>query len=197
MSLFPFLIGVGVTATGAALIASSLRRAPDAESATPEGQVAACSIGLVFFGPGRSMSSRAIDAATGGLGFSHVAIQGCEVGPGGAPLLIDCQAGYGVHRRPESDPLYSGRPRARALLVGPGASEMYGCARAKVGADFAPSGDRGGYLCSQLALECLPASLRGRVADFSRYAGPGGVVSPNQIAAALGVRPGQIRVVEA
>lgn len=191
--ILPFLLGVSAT-VGVALVVSSAVRARPADAVDPEGQLVACAPGLVFFGPrADSVASRAIDAGTGGLGFSHVAVQGCEVGPGGVPLLVDCTPGRGVHRRPESD--YGDRPRGRLLLTGPLAGELYGCARAKVGADYGPFPGAGGYLCAQMALDCLPAELRTRATSAVRFAGPGGIVSPNQLAASFGVRPGRVVVV--
>lgn len=191
--ILPFLLGVGVT-VGVALAVGSAVRARPGDDPVPEGQAPSCAPGLVFFGPDPgSRASAAIDAGTGALGFSHVAIQGCEVGPGGVPLLVDCTPGRGVHRRPESD--YGDRPRGRLLLTGPGAGELYGCSRARVGADYGPFPGDGGFMCAQVALDCLPAHLRERVRAMGRYSGPGGVVSPNQIAAAFGVRPGRVVVV--
>lgn len=187
--IWPFLLGVGAT-VGVALAVGSTFAGRPIDEISPEGQVAACAPGLVFFAPGDSVASRAIDAASGGYGFSHVAVQGCEVGPGGVPLLVDCRPGSGVHRRPETDEVYQGRARGRLLLTGPAAAELYGCARARVGADYAPFD--GGYLCARLASDCLPAELRARVAAAAQYAGPVGMVSPNQIAAAFGVRPGRV-----
>lgn len=186
--IVPFLLGVSATVVTALAVGNTLRARP-VDQPTPEGYAASCAPGLVFFAPA-SDAGRAIDVATGSYGFSHVAVQGCEVGPDGEALLVDCQVGRGVHRA--SEETYGDRPRGRLLLTGPAAAELYGCARAKVGADFAPFRDSGAYLCGKLALECLPAELQERVRAQSRYAGPAGMVSPNQVAAAFGVRPGAV-----
>jgi len=184
-----FLTGAAVALAGATVGARALRR-QRGERYAAAARDPRCEVAIVLFAPA-DPAAVLIDRTTGSLGFSHAAIQGCEVTVEGEPLLLDCQAGLGVTRRPES--VYGGRRRSYVVLLGPAAAELYGCARARVGADFAPAGD--GYLCAQFVAGCLPADLRRRVEGARSFAGPGGIPTPNQIAAAFGVRPGQDVVV--
>lgn len=182
-----FLLGVGATVATAAAGAAAFRRR-QREHLEPVARDPACATAIVLFAPDGSVGSRAIDATTGRLGFSHVALQGCEVDADGRPLVLDCQVGEGVTRRALS--AYDGRARSTVYLPGPAAAEAYGCMRARVGLDFNP-GRRDGWTCGQIITDCLPGELRGLILGARRYAGPGGLVSPNQIGAAFGARPGQ------
>ncbi|MCH9685885.1 MAG: hypothetical protein K0V04_30910 [Deltaproteobacteria bacterium] len=149
-----------------------------------------CGVSVVLFEPD-GPESRIIDAATGGHGFSHVTIDGCEADERGRPLLIDCRPGLGVARLPAAD--YDGRPRVRVWLPLCEGRELYGCAQGRIGQPYNAlevvmpnSGPVGGVICSQLVYECLPVSLRARVPRWPE----GRPVAPNDIARGFGAKPG-------
>ncbi|MCH9686032.1 MAG: hypothetical protein K0V04_31645 [Deltaproteobacteria bacterium] len=149
-----------------------------------------CGVSVVFFEPD-GLEARIIDAATGGHGFSHVAVDGCEADEDGRPLYIDCRPGLGVARLPAAD--YGDRPRVRVWLPRCEGRELYGCIRGRLGQPYdalglvvPKSGPVGGMICSQLVYECLPASLRAAVPAWPK----GRPVAPNDIARGLGARPG-------
>lgn len=179
--MFGFALGAGVALAGVAAASGAMRARPG-PLLRAAGYRPQCTTSIVLYAT-HDVPSRVIDAGTGSLGFSHVAIDGCEVDAQGRDLIIDCTRVHGVRRRPVS--VYENRAQVRVELTGAPAWELYGCARAKLGLDFDPSG-RSGYLCAQLVHACLPMGLRRRVESFRDYAGPG-VVSPNQIAAAFGI----------
>lgn len=187
-----FLMGAG-TAIGSTFMLSRALRRQEREALEAVGRDPACEVAIMLFGTDGTMVSMGIDATTGGLGFSHVCLRGCEVDDEGDALLIDCRPGRGVFRSRLAG--YEGRVRSQVILTGAVAAEMYGCAKGRVGADFTPENNAEGLLCSQLVESCLPRDLASRVAGQQRYSGPGGLPSPNQIAAAFGVRPGQDVVV--
>ncbi len=187
-----FLMGAG-TAIGSTFMLSRALRRQEREAIDAVGRDPACEVAIVLFGADGTVASRGIDAVTGGLGFSHSCLMGCEVDDQGDALLIDCRPGRGVYRSRLA--VYDGRVRSQVILTGAAAAEMYGCAKGRVGADFTPENSADGLLCSQLIASCLPRDLASRVAGQRRYSGPGGLVSPNQIAAAFGVPPGQDVVV--
>ena len=180
-----FAIGIAAATMGTALGAKAIRRRHHTERLRAEGYAQHCTVGLLFFVPDTA-TGRAIDRTSGSLGFSHVAIDGCEVDSEGRRLLIDCQAGQGVTRNLVSDPSYVNRPHVRVELMGPKAFEFYGCARAKVGLDFDPS-LRSGLTCAQLVYECMPRTWQEAVDGWRQYGSPADLMSPNQIAAALGL----------
>lgn len=187
-----FLLGAGTAISGTFALSRALRRR-ERDAIDAVGTDPTCEVAIVLFAIDGTLASGGIDAMTGGLGFSHVCLQSCEVDDEGEALLIDCRPGRGVHRSRLA--AYDGRRRARVILTGPAAAEMYGCAKGRVGADFTPENRSGGLLCSQLVASCLPRDLASRVAAQRRYSGPGGLVSPNQIAAAFGAAVGQDVVV--
>lgn len=154
----------------------------------------ACGVSILFFEPGES--SQWIDQATGGHGFSHVAVDGCEADAEGRPLLIDCKPQLGVARVLGST--YDGRRRVRVWLPLCEGREFYGCIRGRVGTPYdlldlvAPNkGLAGGLVCSQLIYECLPQQLQARVPPWPRHR----PVAPNDLARAFGARPGSQPIV--
>ena len=174
----PFVMGVGIAAMGVA----ATRQRRRGNGVPLAGRRPACTVAMVLFAPDDTVSSHAVNAYSGAGGFSHVALDGCEVGHDGEPVLLDCRPSYGMHRRPWSE--YSERPHAMVLFDGDTAAELYGCARAKVGQRFDVAGEH----CAGALVECLPRAVQLRV-----EAAPGamfGMVTPNQIAAAFDARVG-------
>lgn len=173
--IVPFVLGVATT-IGAISFA---RRRPGMERHSVAGYDPTCAVSIILFSA-IDKAGGVIDSNTRGAGFSHAAIDGCEVTDDDEPLLIDARPGHGVFRRPLSD--YEPRPYGRIVLVGNEAAEFYGCARARVGLPFDPLYSN----CSQLVYSCLPRHLQVRVDAAARFRGPGGMVSPNQLAHAFG-----------
>lgn len=179
---------LGSMATGAVILAArgvANRRAPQ----TPPRRRDRCAVAVVLFVPD-GQEGEIIDRATGRRGFSHAALDGCEVDEAGRHVLIDCQPGRGVHRRVAET--YGERPRVYCYLGREDGAEAYGCARARVGEPFDPvglvvprTGPGRGVVCSQLVADCLPARVRQRIATT-----PGRPISPNDLARAFGAEPG-------
>ena len=176
------VIGLCVAAVA---LASVGRRSPAvAASVRPS-----CSVSILLLERDRVPLSKAIDIASGGLGFSHAAWDACE-DVDGVPVGIDCRPGQGVHRRPISD-IVGKRRVVRVVLPLHEGREAYGCARARVGEAYdglalflaAENARRRGTLCSELVFDCLPSSLRARVSVPK-----GRPVAPNDLARAFGVR---------
>ncbi len=178
--------GVVIGVCVAALAVASVGRKPPVAQASVR---PSCSVSVLLIERDRVPLSRAIDLASGGLGFSHAAWDACEE-VGGIPVGIDCRPGQGVHRRPLVD-IVGSRRFVRVVLPLSEGREAYGCARARVGERYdglaffvnAPRARRRGTICSELVFDCLPESLRARV-DFPA----GRPVSPNDLARAFGVR---------
>lgn len=173
-----------LTIAGLAMIGT---RRPGPE---PAGERDGCEVSVLLVVTGPYAGSRLIDQLTGGLGFSHVAVDACEVDAAGVPLVIDCRPGMGVSRRPLSEAT-EGRGVVRARLPLVEGRELYGCLRGRVGLGFDGVGlvrstaIGGGLVCSGLVWECLPARLRARIpAPADRP------VAPNDFARAWGARPG-------
>ena len=148
-----------------------------------------CAVSILLIERDGLALSRAVDQASGAIGFSHVAWDACE-SIDGEPVGIDCRPGYGVHRRPLAD-ILKGRRHVRIFLPFIEGREAYGCARSRVGESYdglaffvtSGGGRRRGTICSELIWECLPQSLRERVPIPD-----GRPVAPNDIAAAFGIR---------
>lgn len=159
-----------------------------ADGGAPVGSIRPkCGVSIVLFAPD-GPEAVVIDAATGGLGYSHVALDGCEADESGEPLYIDCRPGLGVARVPAS--LYEGRPHMRVWLPLVEGRELYGCARGRVGMPYdtlglvvPKTGPVGGLICSQLIYECMPARLRAMVPAWPEHR----PVAPNDLARGLGV----------
>lgn len=153
-----------------------------------------CGVSIVLFEP--DSRSRLIDQATGGYGFSHVAVDGCEADSQGRPLLIDCQPGLGVARVLEAT--YAKRRRVHVWMPLCEGRELYGCVRACVGRPYDLLGlvmpKRGladGLICSQLIYECLPPHLQALVPPWPHDR----PVAPNDLARAFGAMPGEDPIV--
>lgn len=203
-----FALGV---ITGVGLTAAVLASLQGGGGGVPAvGHVADCDgAALWLFAPSDAASSRAIDEATGGGGYSHALLETCELGADGEPLAIECRVGEGVVRVPLEDALarYEGRPWARVVFTGGDGRELYGCARARVGSRYDAMDvvvehgltDHTGITCSALVGECLPSALRARVLA-TPATGPLAalntrLITANRLADAFAVRQGEtIRV---
>ena len=173
--IVPFVLGVATT-IGAISFA---RRRPGMTRHSVAGYDPTCAVSILLFAANDTVSN-AIDQNSRGVGFSHAAVDGCEVTDDDVPLLIESRANRGVFRRPMSE--YGSRPYARIVLAGVEAAEFYGCVRAHVGHPYDPLYSN----CAQLVYSCLPRNLQMRVDTAARFRGPAGIVSPNQIAQAFG-----------
>lgn len=177
--MIPFLVGAvaGMAVVGASGRASS----PTAAQVRPQ-----CGTSLVLFRPAGPVG-RAIDRATRRRGFSHVAIDGCEVDGHGHRVLFDCAPTMGVHRRRLAN--YRGRTRTRVWLPLAVGREVRGCARGMLGRPYSLSRLVGlqdlGQICSEFVMSCLPQPLSSRIR--LRY---GETVSPNDLAHFFGAVPG-------
>jgi hypothetical protein len=141
--------------------------------------------GIVCIAP-FDRDTRAVDWATGRLGYGHVALAGGETDDFGRTLVVDSSTVTGgVYRRPLLDVVRRSRFRVLELEDCAG---CYGRAlehlgepydfRALVG--FRP---RAGYwTCSGLVHACLPGQLRVRVKPWRA----GWSVAPNDIVRAFG-----------
>lgn len=136
-----------------------------------------CEVAILLY---RAPPQSLVDAHTGGLGYSHVALEACERGPHG-PMVLDCRPGLGVARIPRARAL-AHRRVDRVPLPATWAAETYGAARAQVGQPFTPGHD--GVVCSTWLYGALPLEARHHVDRFRRYS-CAGLVSPNQLAAAF------------
>lgn len=165
-----------------------------APSQPPAGFRSSCGVSIILVAVDGDMVSRAIDAASGRRGWSHAALDGCEVDEDGTPVGLDCYPGRGVQRRPISE-IVGGLPFARIHLPLSEGAELYGCVRGRVGAPFdvvglilGPAAHSTGFVCSQLIYDCLPMRLRDLVPKPRRRH-----VAPNDLAAAFGVTgPGEV-----
>ena len=177
---------LGSIVTIATLLAIGTRR-PGLEAA---GEREACDVSILLVVTGRNPASQLIDRLSGGLGYSHAALDACEHDDRGRPIGIDCRPGWGVVRRPLVE-ITEGRGVTRIRLPLVEGRELYGCVRALVGQRFdglgllRPSSTEGGLVCSGLIYRCLPARLKAQV-QLPR----GRPVAPNDLAAAWNARPG-------
>lgn len=172
--------------TAGGLLARSM--ATSTPPTDPHGLREACDVSIVLVQSDGSAASKAIDAASGGLGWTHAALDSCEVDENGRHVGIDCRPGYGVARRPMAD-IVRGHPTARLRIPFPWGPELYGCVRGRLGLAYdvlglalGPGGRRSGLVCSQLIWECLPIPLRQRI-TVPRHR----PVAPNDLARGFGV----------
>lgn len=189
------MLGVVAGVCIAVLVLSGIgRRAPGAAvTKKTEG----CQVSVLLIGTEGSPMAAAVDAATGGLGFGHVAWDACEH-VSGVPYGIDCRPGYGVHRRPLAE-ILDGASFVRVTLPLVAGREAYGCARSRVGEVYdglayfttTAAGRRRGTICSEMVYDCLPESLRSTIpVPTSRP------LAPSDIARAWGIRgPGSPHVI--
>ena len=187
------LLPLALLATGALAYRSmTSTEAPSDPAALRE----SCTVSIVLVQSDRSTVARAIDRKSGGGGWTHAALDGCELDELGQHVGIDCRPSYGVTRRPFVE-IVQGRPFARVYVPLPWSTELYGCVRGRIGTGYdllgigLPSGGRrAGLVCSQLIFECLPTELRRRVRVPKTRP-----VAPNDLARAWGVRgPGEYEV---
>lgn len=154
------------------------------------GRREACDVSILLVVAGSNPASKAIDALSGGRGYSHAALDGCELDDQGRPVGIDCRPGWGVVRRPLAE-ISEGRGVTRVHLPLAAGLELYGCVRGQIGQPFdglgllRPAGTDGGLVCSSLIYRCLPRSLQARVRRPT-----GRPVAPNDLAGAFGASPG-------
>lgn len=132
-----------------------------------------CTGYVVLFRP-NDLLSRTVDRSTGGLGYSHAALDLCVQGEDGERLLVDCTIAKGVHIAPWTN--YAGRQAALVPLELGETAEARGAARQLMGKPwgYAP----GGWTCADFVFECLPSSFG---ADIPRP------ITANGLAVALGV----------
>jgi len=115
---------------------------------------------------------RVIDSATGGYGYSHVAIDCCEVDQvTGKRVMIEATSA-GVHR--SSQDRYGNRRFARIPLSSRGidCKAFCDCVKSKIGQPYdtdeaiskGANDDPGKQICSGLAAICLPADVRQDIA---------------------------------
>jgi hypothetical protein len=135
----------------------------------------------------RHTRARAIDAATGRGGYYHCTLDLAELDADGRRLIVDALPRRRAHRHPWDG--YAGVEGVAVELAPLDGAEVYGAARTLIGTPYtlAAYGPGRGLPCSGLVYHCLPAHLRARVHEACGYEGPAGTVSPNQLAAALGV----------
>lgn len=181
-------------------------------SDTPERQYHAvprenCKCAIILFEKIAGIPGTPIDGLTGGLGYSHAAIDCCEKdAETGEPLMIDITLSNGVHRTPLNTEKYKGRKRVRIELSDEDCEEICNCMKRKVGTTFDwtdfwkedGEGDPDGTVCSQTIFECLPPHLQDKIrgaadgmdlgfwGELNKLHNPG-IVSPNQIGQAFGV----------
>lgn len=191
MSLTWALVGAG-TFLGTQLFARMAQGEPVDDFIRPEG----VSVKILFFVP-VDETSRDIDEATGGHGYSHVAIDAGEIDKAsGDYLIIDCRPTKGVFRRPLSD--MGSRRRSIVELSSEVGEQSYGYIRASMDKPFdvlsmAFGGDRTSTYCSKLVWDSLPQSYRTHVLEVCKdkdcgwHAAFNPIPSPNQLALALGV----------
>ena len=139
-------------------VAGRVEEGPDAAGTDPE-----CGVCIMFLSPVNTPLSKAIDEKTGKLGFSHCAIDACEVDENGVRVCIDCTIGKGVYRAPVSE-VTAGRKCVRVFLPLIEGQETYGCARSKVGQRYSISAMAGaswgtGTTCAEMVADCLPARI--------------------------------------
>lgn len=151
---------------------------PPAELAEPPRPAVAPVVLLLIASDGSPIGD-AIDRASGGLGFSHVAIDA-----GHPDAILDYRPGAGVHWAPRDR--YAGRAQAKVELVGRTGEQLYGCARARLGQPF----DAAGLIlhtdslanCCGLVVGCLPPGL------FAELGGAGRPIAPNDLARLFGAQ---------
>lgn len=148
----------------------------------------ACTMAIVLVASDGSATARAIDATTGGLGWTHVYLDPCRTDTSGRPVAIGYTLASGVHWM---DPrIYkSNRKQARIDLDPRTGAEIFGCVRARLGKPFSVldliRGARSNATCVGLVVGCMPWELQRKLAAVQ--VGP--CVSPNTISTFFGVGP--------
>jgi hypothetical protein len=127
---------------------------------------------LLLFVP-RNLKSRLIDDVTGGYGYSHVAIDCCEIDqPTGKRVMTESTTQDVVHRSFQDR--YGARPFVRIPLdgAGVGGASFRKCSNDKLGEPYDDKealtwgklDDPAKQVCSDLAGDCLPERLRAAIA---------------------------------
>lgn len=136
------------------------------------GETSKCS--LLIFVP-RNTISALIDEMTGGYGYSHLAVDCCELDiPTGKRVMIESTFGLGVHSSFQDE--YDGRKFVRIPLENTGLniSEFCDCVRSKLGEKFDYEEalsigllrNPAQQICSDLATVCLPDAMRTSIARY-------------------------------
>jgi hypothetical protein len=168
---------------------------------------------LLVFVP-RSVESHLVDLATGGYGYSHVAVDCGEVDvPSGQRVMIESTMQHPVWRSRQDR--YGLRPYVRIAIFGgrTGAEATCNCVRSRLGEQYdhlealtwGAVDDPAKQICSDLAADCLPMDIllalagearvgrlrRNAVSLHPRPDGTVGIfVSPNGFAQFFGAPPG-------
>ena len=137
-----------------------------------DGESYRCS--LLIFVP-RNAVSALINDATGGYGYSHLAVDCGEVDlPSGKRVMIEATYGQGVHNSFQDE--YGKRKFVRIPLekTGVNAREFFDCIHSKLGEKFDYEEaltiglihDPAKQICSDLATVCLPDMIRANIASY-------------------------------
>ena len=180
-------IGGALAFCGVQLFLRAAQGRPSDPYVRPQG----APVRILLFVPVDEQSAK-IDAASGGHGYSHVAVDAGEMRTEDlAPLVIDCVPFKGVHRRPLTD--YGDRDRTEVELPREVGEHAYGFIRGQVGRPFDTLGFFGSDSQSTFCRESLPQRYRGHVlasrepGKMGWYASVNAIPSPNQLALAFGV----------
>jgi hypothetical protein len=125
----------------------------------------------------RRIESFIIDDLTGAFGYSHLTVDTGEVDlPTGKPVMMEATIGQVVERKFQDQ--YGSRPFARILLskTGVDTQEFITCVISKMGEPFndlealtlGEIDDPSKQVCSSLAAECLPETIRRNIANARR-----------------------------
>jgi hypothetical protein len=135
-----------------------------------------CRCSLLIFVP-RNAVSALINDATGGYGYSHLAVDCGELDlPSGKRVMIEATYGHGVHTSFQDE--YGKRKFVRIPLekTGVDAHEFYDCIHSKLGEKFDYEEaltiglvhDPAKQICSDLATVCLPEAMRADIASHHK-----------------------------
>lgn len=122
----------------------------------------------------RHINSYLIDDLTGGFGYSHITIDTGEVDvPSGKPVMAEVTVGEKVQRKFLDE--YPGRPYARIPLAETGVdgNAFVDCVKSKLGQPYdnlealtlGEVKDPAKEVCTSLASDCLPETLRSAIAQ--------------------------------
>jgi hypothetical protein len=131
---------------------------------------------LLVFVP-RHIESFLIDDLTGRFGYSHVTVDTGEVDlPTGKAVMVEVTTGSKVQRKFQDE--YAGRPYVRIPLskTGVDGRAFVGCVLSKLGEPYGDLealtlgdiNDAAKQVCSSLAAECLPETVRREIAKAKR-----------------------------
>jgi hypothetical protein len=125
----------------------------------------------------RKIDSFIIDDLTGRFGYSHLSVDTGEVDlPTGKPVMVEAMVGKPVQRKFQDE--YAGRNYARIPLskTGIDAETFVGCIKSELGEPYdnlealtlGEIDDPAKQVCSGLAAECLPETVRKEIAKARR-----------------------------